>query len=194
MSKLTLNDDLKRTPFLVPENYFETFEVHKKSVLTNELKQTPFLVPENYFETFAVRKNTTLAPECKQSPFTVPAHYFDSLPVCVSDRIAASSTPAVVRWHPSRVGLALAAGFVVVLTLSIGLFSSLYRTPAEGTLSQQETISTIPPDIYDNTDEEILRTIAAMGNGHSPDGLYDDAIIHYLSNSKLSLNDIASNY
>jgi hypothetical protein len=200
MDKFTLNDDLKRMPFTVPENYFETFEVSKKFRLTNEFKQFPFATPENYFETFEVRKGFALTGEYKPTPFTVPAHYFETLPEHVAERITTPVThPIFARWQSLRTQVAMAASFVLLIGLGFGLVTFLRPEPAKSSVTMQDIIAEIQAsDLYAIDEQTLLHTVASMPSTYDKSSTgYDqdnDAIMEYLANSEITLHDIAALY
>jgi hypothetical protein len=166
-----------------------------KFILNDEYKQIPFVVPASYFNTFTVQKETALADECKQNPFATPATYFATLQERITDRIAETKPQTTgIRWQSIRMQLTFVASFVLLVGIGYGFFSFL-QTPTPS----------LPPVADENT--EMLRSYlsgivdehtllqAAASDGHAViDALDDEAIIRYLNNTNVSLNEIAALY
>ncbi|MDR2802369.1 MAG: hypothetical protein LBB31_04035 [Prevotellaceae bacterium] len=170
-----------------------------RDTLNSELQHNPFVVPENYFETFTVRKSVALNSELKQNVFAVPEGYFDTLQERLSERIAhVRQQPAVLRWQPLRSQLAFAASFALLISVGYGVFSLL--KPAATTL-EKNYAEFIPNYLTQDIDEPALMQAVANKPKHegSEQGpvvveMDDDAIIRYLADADVSLNDIAATY
>ncbi len=192
-AEFTMNDGLKQNPFVIPEGYLAAFVVRKKFTLTSELRQLPYTIPEQYFETFEVCKPFVLGAGQKVVPYTVPGNYFDTLQVHIAERTVLSAAhPKVVYWRHLRTQVAVAASVVIMLFTGYGIFSYMSKsqvvTVAEDPMI--EIVSTYLPTIDEHT---LVQTVLSKEKT-TPTTLNNDAIIHYLSNTSLSLNDIAALY
>lgn len=170
-----------------------------RDTLNSAFKHNPFVVPENYFEAFTVRKSISLNNQLKQNVFAVPKGYFDTLQERITERLSnAKQQPAVLRWQPVRAQLAFAASFVLLIGVGYGVFSLLWPAAVS---SGKNYVEYIPSYLTQIIDEPVL--IQAVVNKPKSEAseqkpvvveVDDDAIIRYLANVDVSLNDIAATY
>ncbi|MDR2358231.1 MAG: hypothetical protein LBD87_00325 [Prevotellaceae bacterium] len=168
--------------------------------LNSELQHNPFVVPENYFETFIVRKSITLNSGLKQNVFAVPEGYFDILQERITGNIAhAKRQLSVLRWQPLRTQLAFAASFALLISIGYGIFALLGHSTATAEKSYAESFSNYLTQIID--EPVLIQAVANNHPEHKSNKLQpivvernDDAIIRYLADADVSLNDIAATY
>ncbi|MDR1406077.1 MAG: hypothetical protein LBI89_02605 [Prevotellaceae bacterium] len=167
--------------------------------LSSEFKHNPFVVPSNYFEEFVVRHGVTFDHKLKQNAFAVPDSYFDTLQERITARrTVARRQPAVWRGQPLRAQLAFAASFALLIATGYGIFSLL--RPA--VIAPDNNHAAFSPKYFSQfMDESAL--IHAVVNELEPEtgkpkpvtvAVDNDAIIRYLADADVSLNDIAAIY
>jgi hypothetical protein len=164
----------------------------QKVTLTREFKRNPFVAPENYFETFAIRKSITLNAGLKQNAFAVPCGYFDTLQERLTEHLASKTQqPSVIRWQPLRAQLAFAASFALLVSIGYGIFSLLRPADAAPDSHYAEIV---PKYLSQIIDEPAL--IHAVANEPKPVAVEveNSAIIRYLADADVSLNEIAAIY
>ena len=167
--------------------------------LNSELQHSPFVVPENYFETFAIRKSVALNIELKRNVFTVPEGYFDTLQERITEAVAnAKRLSSVLRWRPLRAQLAFAASFTLLIGVGYGVFSLLWPST---TASEKNYAGSFPNYLTQIIDEPaLIHAIANHSKHESAEWqpvvaeMDDDAIIRYLADADVSLSDIDAMY
>ncbi|MDR3350318.1 MAG: hypothetical protein LBN98_01555 [Prevotellaceae bacterium] len=167
--------------------------------LNGELQHNPFVVPENYFGTFSIRKSVVLNSALKQNVFAAPKGYFDTLQAHIVEAVAnAKRSSSVLRWQPLRAQLAFAASFALLIALGYGVFSFL--RPA-ATATEKNYAGSFPSYLSQIIDEPVLIHAVANDSEHAITRLHpavaamdNDAIIRYLADADVSLNDIAATY
>jgi hypothetical protein len=167
--------------------------------LNSELQHNPFVVPENYFETFSIRKSIALNSELKRNVFTVPEGYFDTLQERITAAVInAKRLSSVLRWQPLRAQLAFAASFALLISVGYGVFSLLWPST---TASEKNYAGSFPNYLTQIIDEPALIQAVVNNSKHGSAGLQpvvvamnDDAIIRYLADADVSLSEIAATY
>jgi hypothetical protein len=139
-----LNDDLKRNPFAVDENYFNQLQedilAQIKLPQTNE---TGFTIPDNYQENLTQKllsevKLTALKQESSDL-FAVPSYYFEAF----DEKIISKTTSKKARIFTLSV-VKYASAAIILLALSFGVYLNYQNTQ-----TVNYKLSTIP-------DEEIV--------------------------------------
>lgn len=167
--------------------------------LNSELQHNPFVVPENYFETFSIRKSVALNSELKRNVFTVPEGYFGALQERITGNVAnAKRQTPVLRWQPLRTQLAFAASFVLLISVGYGVSALLWTST---TASEKHYAGSFPNYLAQIIDEPALIQAVANNPKHESAErqpvvveMDDDAIIRYLADADVSLHDIAATY
>lgn len=101
------SDELNKSNFGTPENYFESFssrlfskikaneELKEYPLLSSLEKSNPFVVPAGYFEAKEELLQYPVLRDLKQRNFIVPADYFETLPARVANKIAVAEETEV---------------------------------------------------------------------------------------------------
>jgi hypothetical protein len=171
-----------------------------RDTLNSAFKHNPFVVPENYFETFTVRKSIAFNNRLKESAFAVPEGYFETLQERITEsRLAnAGQQPAVLRWQPVRAQLAFAASFALLIAVGYGVVSLLWRPAAASDKSYAEFIPSYLSQVID--EPALIHAVVNEPKSETHEQkpvvveMDDDTLIRYLANVDVSLHDIAAIY
>ncbi|KHJ38500.1 hypothetical protein PBAC_12950 [Pedobacter glucosidilyticus] len=144
MDSAFLNDDLKRNPFAVDENYFNQLqEGILAQIKLPQTSETGFTMPDYYQENLTQKllSEVKLAALKQESSdlFTVPSYYFEALDEKIISKTTSKKarifTLSIVRYAPAA---------VLLLALSFGIYLNYQNTQ-----TVDHKLSTIP-------DEEIV--------------------------------------
>jgi len=154
---------VKRNPFAVPDNYFESVEETVLSaVFLDGLKQKTndngFEVPQNYFEDLTERIETNIRLSelpVTENAFAVPENYFDTLQSRITDRIVGEEPKKVARiiplWRRNIVKYASAACFVLIASFGAYFYQNSTSIPVSQTRSAELANEQMLYDIDENT-------------------------------------------
>lgn len=174
----TLAAMVKRNPFTVPNNYFESAEeVTLSTSFLSGLKQKlsdnkGFDVPQNYFEDLTERIETNIRLSelpLQENTFVVPDGYFDTLQSRITAKIAAAepkkSAKIVPLWRSNIVKYASAACFVVMA--SVGAY--FYQNNSPAVPVAQTASADLPTDqlLYDIDESVIIEHLEAQNTATS---------------------------
>lgn len=171
------NEEMKKTPFSVPEGYFESLSVKiqdKIKIQAYDLSQEAgFTVPENYFAELAQAIHTRIGEEqiraeVKGDGFEVPQGYFDDLSSRIQKRIQegtintdAPKTETLERPSKGVISIRKKLGYAAAACL-IGVLSVVgYYTWTDSDIQskgENQFLSEV-------SDEEIINYLVASSKG-----------------------------
>jgi hypothetical protein len=165
-------------------------------MLNDELKKNPFQVPDNYFESLSLRmqENRLLNGELKSNPFQIPENYFELLPLRILNRLSGHERRGIFTVLRPR--LALSGGFGIAAALiGISLFSyfGLYNNKSGDLNTNAHNVVYISGE--QGRQATAYNRNAAINFSYKfadKKKIDKDAIMNYLAVENININDVIS--
>lgn len=119
----------KKSPFELPQSYFQTFESNLADKLIEDSwsKKNPFTVPDNYFDHFEsdLLAQLKLENTTKSNPYEVPSGYFESFEESLQHKIQSKPNQrAVIKpFRRTYANLAIAASLALFISIGFGILN-----------------------------------------------------------------------
>ena len=184
-----------KSPFAVPEGYFEQLpeHIHQAIYLENlktALPEDGFKVPESYFEELSTAIEAKLAAArlkdmVPNEGFALPGDYFNQLQSRISEKTTNKETKIIRLWHSKLLKYTSAACFVLISAAGI------YFLPENSTGKATSAELANEQMLYDIDENTIIEHIESNSLKAESPAVADADLENYIL-SNYSQNDIAS--